>query len=350
MWQKIKYHPFFIRLFNWEYWPLYVSNIPVFFFWLIHAIRARDPFFFTTVNPVIPTGGLFGEEKHKIYDLIPKDFLPKTLFIPPEKIHRILDEINTAEMTYPLVCKPNVGERGMHVKVIESPETLVEHVKRLTGGIIVQEYIRYPLELSIMCHRFPISGQRGVTSVCRKAFLTITGDGRSTLSQLIDLNPRAILQKRALGRRMDLSIVPAEGESVLLEAIGNHCRGTKFLNANDWITPQLESSILSILAQMPGVHYGRFDLRTASIEDLNACREFLIMEFNGVGGEPAHIYDPGYPLLHAYKDVWKHWKILYSISREQKASGVSSMRFREGLASLRSYFSYKKKASFNYGI
>jgi hypothetical protein len=135
-----------------------------------------------------------------------------------------------------------------------------------------------------------------------------------------------------------------------LEALGNHCRGTQFLNANAWITPELETSILSVLAQMPGVHYGRFDLRTASIDELRSGRSFLIMEFNGVGSEPAHIYDPDYPVLQGYRDIWRHWKILYAISLEQKAKGIRSMHWREGLESLRAYFSYKKKASLTYGL
>ena len=144
---------------------------------------------------------------------------------------------------------------------------------------------------------------------------------------------------------MDLSLVPESGEVVLLEAIGNHCRGTQFLNANHWITQELEKTVCAILSQMPGVFYGRFDLRTRSIEDLKAGREFSIMEFNGVGSEPAHIYDPSYPVWRAYKDLWKHWRVLYAISREQKKHGVQTMHLKEGLDSLRSYFSYKKKSS-----
>lgn len=330
---------------------MYIANIPVFFFWMIHAIRARDIFFFTSVNPAIATGGFFGEEKHKIYALIPKEHLPKTLYIPPTLSRQFIPErVNAEGMTYPLVCKPDIGERGMQVKVIDSPETLIAHASKMSGGIIIQEYIPYPLELSVMCHRFPKSERRAVTSICKKAFLTVTGDGKSTIAQLIDQNPRAILQKDTLSRRMDLNQTPADGETVLLEAIGNHCRGTQFLNANTWISPELESSILRVLEQMPDVHYGRFDLRTKSIEALRSGKDFLIMEFNGVGSEPAHIYDPGYSVIRAYRDIWDHWRILYQISIEQKAQGIRSMHWREGLQALRIYFSYKKQANVTFGV
>ncbi len=349
---KLKYHPFFIRLLNWEYWPIYISNIPVFFFWMIHAIRARDLFFFAAVNPAIATGGFFGEEKHKIYALIPQEYLPKTLFIPAgtSRTNEMIIRVNEAGMTYPLVCKPDVGERGMNVKVIDTPEDLIQHAKKMEGGIIIQEYISYPTELSVMCHRFPHSNRKAVTSICKKAFLTVTGDGESTVGQLIQKNPRAILQKQTLARRIDLKQIPKNGETLLLEPIGNHCRGTQFLNTNHWISPQLEETILNVLSQMPGIYYGRFDLRTASIEELSAGREFLIMEFNGAGSEPAHIYDPGYSVFQAYRDIWNHWKIMYHISKEQKASGIRTMHWREGLGLLRAYFTYKKKASLTYGL
>jgi hypothetical protein len=350
MLKKITYHPFVIRLFHWEYWPAYIANIPVIVFWLYYALRARDAVFFSIVNPAIATGGMFGEEKHKIYQLIPTEHLPRTIHVSHDtpREHTI-DMVAAADMTYPLVCKPDIGERGMHVKVVNSPDELLAHVQKMHGGVIIQEYISYPLELSVLCYRHPHNGERAVTSVCRKAFLTVTGDGRQSLSQLIDLQPRAILQKPVLASRMNLNDVPAQGESVVLELIGNHCRGTQFLNANAWITPELEDTMLAILERMDGVYYGRFDLRTASIDSLCRGQDFLIMEFNGVGSEPAHIYDPSYPVIRGYRDVLRHWGILYRIARAQKQLGLESPGLRQALKALRTYFQYKKQASIAFG-
>jgi hypothetical protein len=349
MWYRIKYHPFFIRLFHWEYWPMYISNIPVLFFWLIHAVRARDLFFFTAINPVIPTGGFFGEQKHQIYALIPPKYLPKTMYFRQDAIAdgSIIHAIVEAGISYPLICKPDIGERGLHVKVIQNASELIAHAQRIPGGVIIQEYISYPLELSIMLHRFPKSGRGGVTSICRKVFLSVTGDGSSTLEELIDRKPRAILQKDKLARRFDLTRIPDYGEDIVLEGIGNHCLGTQFLNANAWITPELEKAMLGILSQIPDVFYGRFDLRTSSIEMLTQGKEFLIMELNGASSEPAHIYDPEYGPRRAYRDLWDHWKLMYAIYREQKQAGVGTMHWREGFRSLRNYFTYKKKATLN---
>lgn len=33
---------FRIRLASWEYWPVYIFNIPILGIWLVNALRARD--------------------------------------------------------------------------------------------------------------------------------------------------------------------------------------------------------------------------------------------------------------------------------------------------------------------
>ena len=352
MWRRIKYHPFFIRLTSWEYWPLSVAYIPVALFWIIQSIRARDPFFFTAVNPSMPTGGFFGEEKHTIYPLIPDAFLPGTVYVSHADVlaGSIHEKVAEAGINYPMICKPDIGERGLLVKVIRDAEMLDEHARRIPRGVIIQDYIDYPLELSVMLHLMPESNAGRITSVCRKVFLSVTGDGVRSLAQLIDDKPRAILQKETLAARMDLSRVPQTGEEVLLEAIGNHCRGTQFLNANEMISPELERHMLDIMRRMPGIYYGRFDLRTRSIEDLSAGRAFRIMEFNGASAEPAHIYDPEYSIIHAYRDLWRHWQIMYRIYAQQKRKGINTLPIREGWHSLRDYFRYKKQANLNSAV
>src|SRR6187549_1530140 len=74
---------FLIKLRSWEYWPVYVFNIPVVLIWIWTAIKARDFFFFTLTNPGIPTGGFFGESKSDILRHIPDHFKPKTVLLKP---------------------------------------------------------------------------------------------------------------------------------------------------------------------------------------------------------------------------------------------------------------------------
>jgi hypothetical protein len=55
------------------------------------------------------------------------------------------------------------------------------------------------------------------------------------------------------------------------------------------------------------------------------------MELNGCGAEPAHVYQPGYPLLKALKVFFVHWQNMFTISMQNKNRGVSFTSVTEGV-------------------
>ena len=75
--RKILYQPFFIKLFNWEYWPFHFVYGPIYLYWFWLCARARSFFFFNTSNPSIINGGFLMESKKEIYDLIPATCHPR---------------------------------------------------------------------------------------------------------------------------------------------------------------------------------------------------------------------------------------------------------------------------------
>ena len=77
-------------------------------------------------------------------------------------------------------------------------------------------------------------------------------------------------------------------------------------------------------------YYGRYDIKCKSIEDLKLGKNFSILEFNGCGAEPNHIYDAGLKLRKAYREILKHWKALYQISRYNRKNGTPYWTFRRG--------------------
>jgi hypothetical protein len=274
---------FFIRVRSWEYWPVYIFNLPVLGIWIWNALKARDLFFFTLTNPGIETGGFFGESKSAILHHIPVAFKPKTILIKagePEK--QILSTLLDSGLHFPLIAKPEVGERGWLISKIQNSLELFDYLRAHTIDIILQPYIDLPLELSIMVYAFPDGEESKVTSICEKYFLQICGDGKSAIGQLIMLQDRAILQFEKLWQKFGSrwnEVLPA-GEVLILEHVGNHCRGTMFLNRNDQIDEAITSHMVSLLKTMPDVYYGRFDLRVGSWESLRRGEEIRILEFN----------------------------------------------------------------------
>ncbi len=326
--------PFFIRLRHWEFWPFAVVYAPIFVYWLWLSIKARSLFFFSASNPSIETGGLLGESKIDILDQISNAFKPKTLFVPAsESVDRVFTQIDALGLTYPLIAKPNVGERGWQVEKIEHCEGVINYTQRNRSDFLIQEYIDEPLELGVFYYRMPGQTEGVVSSIVQKEFLTIRGNGRNCIEELIQQNERAILQLPALTRQYGHrfhEILPI-GETITLVSIGNHSRGTKFLNANHLITPELTAVFDQISQTINGFYFGRYDLRCRSIADLHAGRHIHIMELNGAGAEPAHIYQPGFSMREAYRVLFHHWRMLYDISRENHRRGVAYMTLHEAL-------------------
>ncbi len=336
---------FWVKWTNWEYWPAWLFNIPVLFMWLIQGLRNYNLLFFSRVNLDIETGGFFSEEKWPIYQLFPNNHVPLGKLIDPgysdSQLHSIFEG---AGFNYPVLIKPNIGERGMGIEKIKDRHALEDYHHRTSFDYIIQEYISFEKEMSVLAYHMPDEDHVHVTSVCLKEKLTISGDGKSTLSELATRDYRSRIQWDRLSKYFDGNRIPNAGEDLMLEPIGNHSRGTTFLNGNHLITEDFRKAIQQLFHSIDGeIYYGRFDIMFESIEDFIALRHFKIVEFNGVGSEPAHIYQPGYPLFKAYRCLWDHARILGNISLIQKHKGIACMTWKEFFAALRIYRSNIKK-------
>ena len=100
---------------------------------------------------------------------------------------------------------------------------------------------------------------------------------------------------------------PGMGSGFSLVTLENHLRGVTFLNGNNLINDKMNETFDQLAKQLEGIYCCRFDLRCEDLEQLYTG-EVMILEVNGVGAEPIHIYDPGYSIISSYKDFLYHWK------------------------------------------
>lgn len=338
-------NPFFIKLLNREYWPMWANYLPIYPYYLYLAARARSFFFFTAANPSIETGGMLGESKIAIMDMIADEYKPKSILIakatPVEAVKATLKKEN---INYPIIVKPDVGERGLLVTKVKDDNRLEKVLNTNPIHVIIQPFVEYDEEYAIMYYRYPNQKRGTITSICRKKFLSVTGDGKSTIQELIWQQSRAILQwdvlKVQYADRLD-EVLP-DGEYLQLISIGNHAKGTMFLNDNHLIDEQLEMVFDKIVDGMTDVYFGRFDLKCRSFEDMRQGKHIAIVEFNGVGAEPAHIYDPNYPLWKTYRDLLRQWTLMYKIGTHvHKNLGVPYMSIQEMRAYWKDLTAYK---------
>jgi hypothetical protein len=319
---------------HWEYWPFIIVQFPLFIYWGWLSLRARSLFFFSASNPSIETGGMFGESKYAVLNLIPQQYKPTTLFIVAgTPVEEAIDQLLAHHLSFPVIAKPDLGERGFMVKKISSKAELITYSQTLKRDFLIQEFLDLPIELGVFYTRLPNEATGTVTSVVIKDMLAVTGDGTSTIQELILAKPRAKLQWKKLqavyAHTLE-TILPA-GTKFVLNTIGNHSLGTTFLNGEYLINDKLSATFDHISKQVAGFYFGRYDLRCASIEDLYAGN-VKIMELNGCGAEPAHIYHPGFSLWKAWAVLFTHWKNIFRISMQNHKQGVRFMSFREGKA------------------
>lgn len=336
--KKLSYHPLIIKIVHWEYWPFAVLYAPLYPYWFWLCLKARAFFYINAANPGIRNGGFLMESKKEIYDILPAGTYPTTLFFHAgTEGSVVLEKIKRMAIQYPAIGKPDIGMRGMSVQKLENDQDLLNYAIKSKVDFLVQAYIPYEDELGIFYYRIPGEEKGQITGIVGKELLSVTGDGKSTVDELLQQNQRFILQLPTLRKSMpdELAMVLSSGERKLLVPYGNHARGAKFLDVTHLADEKLNQVIDQLAKQIKGFYYGRMDVRYNSIEELREGKNFSIIELNGSGSEPTHMYDPRHSVFFAWKEITRHWAIMNRISKINHKKGVPYMTRKEGLAMLK---------------
>ena len=325
----MKNRSFYIRLTQWEHWPTLLYYIPLAPFFLIRAIKAKHPLHYVATNPNIFYSGNGTESKYKTLSLVPEKYKPKGILISKDRNKKsTLNQINNLPFEYPIIAKPDIGFRGYLVKKINDQKNLINYLNQVDEDIILQEFIPYHNELGIFYHRIPGEKKGKITSVTIKKFISVTGDGKSTLSQLIQNDERAFLYyklfKNIHGSNMDK--VYKKEDKIILTEIGNHSKGTQFINGNHLINKDLENIVNQICNEISGWYYGRLDIKYKDYDSFLKGKDFKILEVNGIISEPTHIYDAtseNSSFFNGVKTINDHWNIMTDIAiKNHEINGV----------------------------
>lgn len=318
------------RLTRWEFWPAYLFYPPVVLLvgWLM--IKYRSISLFTAANPAIPGGGFIGESKAEIYKGLAgaKDHLPKWRLIEASlsteaRIFQAREFLSHNDLNYPVVLKPDAGQRGSGVGIIKTDHELESYLRQVKADTLIQEFVPGE-EFGVFYFRYPDQVKGRIFAITEKRFPKVVGDGSSTLEQLILNDDRAVCMAGfLLDEHADhLWKVPDYGETVSLVDLGTHCRGAVFLDGGWLKTDELESAIDQICRHFDGFYFGRFDIRTPNVEDFQAGRNFKLIELNGVTSEATNIYDPKNSVFSAYRILFDQWQIAFEIGAQNRERGV----------------------------
>lgn len=319
---------------RWEFWPMWLFYAPVALWLLWLSVRYRGISTITASNPGIPDGGVVGESKSQILSGLPARWTVPAAIVEAamarERTLQVLKVIQERGWTFPVILKPDVGLRGVGVRLIRQVADVDAYCTGESGRILIQPYHPGPYEAGIFYYRVPGERHGRILSITDKHFPAVVGDGRSTVEELIWAHPRYRLQASTFLQRHGpiLDRVLDQGETLQLAIAGNHVQGTLFRDGWHLWTAALERRIDDIAQAYPGFFIGRFDVRYADVDALQAGDDIAIVELNGATAESTDIYDPSRSLTSAYRQLFKQWSLVFAIGDANRRAGaqVTSMR------------------------
>lgn len=330
------------RLVHWETWDWRLKYILISPVWFWYCLRARSPWFFTASNPGLTFGGFDGESKREMYAQLPPAKIPRSVFISRQSSFDAIENVlNHHQLTYPFAVKPDVGKMGLMFRKINSREEWEQYHLNVHCDYILQEFINWPLEVSVFYYRLPDEKSGTITGFVRKDRLEVTGDGTSTLLELMqEYAPVRFRMSEMKTKHKDrLHHILPEGEEYFLSPALNLSRGSTLVS----LQQEKDERLLRIFDELShytgNFYYGRYDVKCHSIEALKQG-QFCILEYNGSGAEPHHVYGDGNNLLQACAILTSHWRMLYRISRLNHERGVDYWPLRKGWRFLKKASTY----------
>lgn len=311
---------------------MWLFYIPVVFFIVILTLIHRK-LSFTAVNPGLPGSGFIGENKSlsllSLQRSIPER-VAKTAVIASglditAKVESCEQFISSNELDYPVILKPDFGQRGIGVEIINDAAELKAYLQESIFDTVLQEYIR-GVEFGVFYIRNPEDSHGYVFSLTHKNFPYITGDGVSTLEELIFAHPRLQFMAESLLQRYadQLDSVLKDNEVLPVIRLGTHRLGSLFLEGGQYLTNKVSSTIDEVSRSLEGFYFGRYDVRAESIEAFQQGN-FKVIEVNGVTSESTNIYDPKYSVFKAYQILFKQWKQAFAIGKKNISEGYQPM-------------------------
>lgn len=315
-----------------ERMPKWLICVPLVAQWLWLSLRHGGATVPAAANPRLTTGGLVGDGKLEYF----RGMGPLARSLTADYCAVLNDGKATdyalraamagSGLAFPVVAKPDLGLCGYGVRLLSDMAALRAYLAAFPLGetVVLQRYLPQEGEAGLFYARDPVTGQGRIIGLALRYFPRVTGDGRSTVAQLVAADVRA--RRIARTPRHQCSVppdsVPAAGQQVRLATIGSTRVGGLYRDGAALVTPELVQAVDAIARDMPEFHFGRFDVRYDSLRGLRAGRGFTIMEVNGAGSEAIEAWDPDIGVVQGFRMVFAKQRLLFAIGAAQRKKGV----------------------------
>jgi hypothetical protein len=321
--------------------PPKLFYIPLALHWLWLSLRYRSLSLPALANPLVETGGLWGESKRAYLDMVSGDerrWLARYITLTRGRIdatrdtRQALELMRANNLSFPIVAKPDIGWQGYGVRPITSEPELRAYIAAFPkdATLMLQEMVAWDGEAGVFYVRQPREERGRIMSLTFRYYPHVVGDGVRTARELVLAGERTAWKAGVhLGRFKDhvgapsrlLDQVPQLGESVRLSFIGSIRVGSLYRDVGEKITPALTERFDAISRSMPEFHYGRYDVRFASSDALQQGDDVRIIEINGAGSEVISAWDPEMTIRRVYASLLMQQRLLFQIGAQNRARG-----------------------------
>ena len=301
-------------------------------FWPIISFFYKDRDLINFLNPCPEVGGmsgLIGYSKKILHDTFPSKYLPQTITFPQkESVKQVCQKMEERGLSFPVFCKPDVGERAAGVRRVSSEEELALYLEKFPAkkGLILQmpagAHFSKQKEYGVQVVRDPKTEKLHITSAEFKKVPFVVGDGIQTIAELIkglseltEAQRENVLEDLSSTER---AILPGKGEQVSVVHAASVSRGTEMISLQkNFDGSPLEQALSEVLSSLKNFSSGRFDLVAATEEDLFQGK-FEIIEGNAGAAIPLHVYRTDFSVEKVYQELFEHFFLLKENATKNK--------------------------------
>lgn len=334
-----------IKITHYEFWPAAVFYTPGLIYYLWRCLINGYLGLLSVANPGMIKVGIFQAPKVAVLDQLAKKYpehIAKSLSLQEaqrDSWSGLADNfIKSHSLKFPIIVKPQIGQRGADIKLVNNHKELLDSFAKIpTNALYMMQEFAPGIEYGIHYARLPNKKNGWVFSLGRKDLIYLNGDGIHNLKHLIMQHPRAcIMYKLHLAKHQDkLDWVLPPNERFKLVEIGTHSRGAIFNDARNIITDALSKKIDELSKGYPGFFIGRYDVLALSEKDLQAGKNFKVVELNSVMGEPPHMYEPSNSLWQGYSVLFQYVKLITTIAKENIILGNRPLLWKDFIRTTR---------------
>lgn len=181
-WDRKAYLKSFFKYKYFEFWPAWFFYLPIVpkYFYLSYKYKSLlTPLY---ANPLLINGGLIGESKWDVLKYLASNdpSTLKTVYITKQNLNQeyVESQMNSHQISYPFILKPDIGQRGYGVRIIRSIDDLTRYLRQSDFALVLQSLSPYQKEAGIFYIRLPNQENGFIFSITDKEFPTVLGNGK----------------------------------------------------------------------------------------------------------------------------------------------------------------------------